>query len=136
MQFSITDSQTGWLVGEVFRKLPAKERKQVESRIAAVTDCDIVTVVRPLMFGGKVVHELYFDPCKLTFFTRREKLGAIASAFVISCLAQNEVPLSDQTLRTHAKQIYEYGKRLKFGNEVSAFLRRFRTLEDEWRDSD
>ena len=134
MQLVIDHNQTGWLVDEVFRSLPAKERKLVESRITAITDSDLVTAVRPFMFGGKVVHELYFDPSKLLFFTSLEKIGAIVSAFAISCLAQNDdVPLSDQTVRTHAKQIIQYGRRLKYDSEVSAFLRRLNTLENEWR---
>lgn len=134
MQFAIGHHQTSSLVEEVYRKLPAKERKLVERRIVAITDSDLVTTVRPFMFGGKVVRELYFDPAKLLFFTVIEKIGAIISAFIIASLAQNAgVPLSDQSLRTHAKQIVQFGNRLKYGSEVSAFLRRVGTLEDEWR---
>ena len=100
----------------------------------AVTDADLTTAVRPFMFGGKIVHELYFDPTKLLFFTREEKVGAVVSAFAISYLAEHgDVPLSDQSLRTHAEQIIQYGKRLNYEGEVSRFLRRFKTLEDEWR---
>ena len=134
MQFALGHRQTSSLVNEVFRKLPAKERKSIETGIAAVTDTDLVTAVRPFMFGGRVIHELYFDPSKLLFYTRQEKIGAVVSAFIISSHAHNSnVPLSDQSLRTHAKQIIEYGKRWKYGCEVSAFLGRCMTLEDEWR---
>jgi len=134
MQFVIADTQTGCLVSDVFRKLPARERKRVESKIAAITNSDLVTAVRPFMFGGRVVHELYFDPCKLVFFSRQEKLGAVISAFAIASLARDgAVPLSDQALRTHTSQIIQYGRSLKYGSEISAFLRRVRILEDDWR---
>ncbi len=133
-EFAVGHPQTGHLVGEVFRHLPTKERKLVETKVAAVTDTELVTAVRPFMFGGKLVHELCFDPSKLLFFTKQEKVGAIVSAFLISCLAENgAVPLSDQTLRTHAGLIIRYAKRMKYGREVSLFLRRFTILEDEWR---
>jgi hypothetical protein len=70
----------------------------------------------------------------MLLYTRQEKIGAVASAFIIASLVQNgDVPLSDQSLRTHTKQIIQYGKRLKYGSEISAFLRRFMTLENEWR---
>jgi hypothetical protein len=83
------------------------------------------------MFAGRVVHELYFDLSKLLFFTREEKIGALVSAFIIASLAHEaDVPLSDQTTRTHAELIIRYAKRLKYGAEVSAFLRRFMALED------
>lgn len=134
MQFAISDNAVSELVNYVFRTLPAKEREHVENKIAAVTDADLTTAVRPFMFGGRVVHELYFDPSKLLFFTREEKIGAVVSAFVISSLAQNgDVPLSDQTLRTHDELIMRSANRLKYGTEVSLFLRRFMTLENEWR---
>jgi hypothetical protein len=137
VQLAISHRPTSDLVNHVFRNLPAKERKRVENKIAAVTDTNLTTAVRPFMFGGKVVHELYFDTSKLLFFIREEKIGAIVSAFAISSFPQNaEVPLSDQSLITHAEQIIRYGKRLKYENEISAFLGRLRTLEDEWsRDS-
>ena len=134
MQFAVGHQQTSHLVSGIFRKLPAGERKLIEDEIAAVTDTDLTTAVRPFMFGGKIVHELYFDPAKLLFFTREEKVGAIVSAFAISYLAKSgDAPLSDQSLRTHAEQIIQYGKRLKCGGEVARFLRRLRSLEDEWR---
>jgi hypothetical protein len=129
----LADTQTGCLVSDVFRKLPATERKRVENEIAAITGGELVTAVRPFMFGGKVIHELYFDPSKLLFFTRQEKIGAVLSAFVIASLAHDAVPLSDQSLITHASQIRRYGKRLKYGSEISAFLRRLRILEYDWR---
>ena len=129
MQIVVDHRQTSYLVDEVFRKLPAKERKRVQTRIAAVIDSDLVTAVRPFMFGGKVVHELYFDPAKLLFFTRQEKIGAIVSALIISLLAKNAP--SDQMVRTHRKETIQYAKRLKYGTEVSAFLRRINTLENE-----
>jgi hypothetical protein len=134
MQFLIADTQTSCLVSDLFRRLPARERKHVESKIAAITNSDLVTAVRPFMFGGRVVHELYFDPFKLMFFTRQEKIGAVISAFAIASLAHDgAVPLSDQALRTHTSQIIRYGRSLKHGTEISAFLRRLRILEDDWR---
>ena len=134
MQIAVDHRQTSYLVDEVFRKLPAKQRKCVQTGIAAVTDTELVTAVRPFMFGGRVVHELYFDPAKLLFFTRQEKIGAVVSAFIIASLAQNnQVPLSDQALRTHARLITRCAQRLNYGYEVSAFLGRFRCLEDRWR---
>lgn len=132
MQFAVSHVQTNYLINDIFRKLPADERKHVEAKIAAVTDSDLTTAVRPFMFGGKVVHELYFDPSKLLFFTRQEKIGAIVSALIISSLAQKgDIPLSDQTARTHTRLIIRYAGSLKYGAEVSAFLRRFIALEDE-----
>jgi len=132
--FAVDDESTRSLLAVTFHKLPVQERTHIKSIIAAVTDADLTTAIRPFSFGGKVVHELYFDPAKMLFFDRQEKIGAVVSAFIISCLAQNgHVPLSDQTLRTHTKMIMRYAKRLKYGAEVSAFLRRYTALEDEWR---
>lgn len=71
----------------MFRKLSPKERKLVEVGIVAITNNDLVTAVRPFMFGGKVVHELYLDPSKLLFYTRKEKIGAVVSALIIAILA-------------------------------------------------
>lgn len=101
--FAINHEPTKCLIKDVFRTLPVQERSGMESSIAAVTDDDLPTAVRPFMFGGKVIHELYFDPAKLLFFVRREKVGAVVSAFTISSLANEseprigeEIPLSDQ----------------------------------------
>jgi hypothetical protein len=133
MQFEVGNHSTRVLVSDVFRELPLKVRRGVEAKLAAVTDTELVTAVRPFMFGGRVVRELYFDPSKLLFFNKREKIGAVMSAFIISYLAQRyDVPLSDQTLRTHHSLILRYAKRLRCRVEVSAFLRRTFELEDEW----
>jgi hypothetical protein len=134
MQIAIDHHPTNSLVADIFRKLPHKERRRVETEIAAVTDTDLPTAIRPFMFGGKVVHELYFDPAKLVFFIGGEKSGAVVSAFIISILAHDAgAPLSDQSLRTHPRLIIRYAKRLKYGPEVSTFLRRFEACESEWR---
>jgi hypothetical protein len=134
MQVATLHTQTDRLVSEVFRKLPPRQRKLVETEIAAIANRTLVTAVRPFMFSGRIVHELYFDVSKLLLLTEMEKIGAIASAFIISFIAQEgKVPLSDQTLRTHTGLIVRYAKRMKYGTEVLLFLRRFMILEDEWR---
>jgi hypothetical protein len=73
---------------------------------------------------------------------RFEKIGAVVSALVIASLAKEseqrvaeEFPLTDQTLVEHADAIVRRAKRWKYGPEVSAFLRRMKALEDEWRGS-
>jgi len=56
----------------------------------------------------------------------RHRAIVLVSAFIISILAQKgDTPLPDQSLRTYSKQVAHYGKSLKYGNEVSAFLERF-----------
>jgi hypothetical protein len=132
---------TNSLVREVFKRLPVQERRRIEPVIAAVTDDDLPTAVRPFMFGGKVVHELYFDPPKLRFFVKSEKIGAIVSPFITAPLAKESearikraIALSDQALSDHANLIIRRAKRWKYGRQVSAFLRRLKTLEDEWKE--
>jgi hypothetical protein len=106
-----------------------------------VTDADLTTAVRPFSFGGKVVHELYFDITKLRFFLKEEKIGAIVSAFIIALLAQysrsrgdsSPFPLSDQSLVTNQNLITRYAKHLKYRREVSSFLTRCNDLENQWR---
>jgi hypothetical protein len=128
------DRQTANIITGVLGELSPTERRILETEVVAIADRELVTAVRPFMFGGMVVHELYLDSAKLLFYTTREKIGAIVSAFIIVLLSRKgNVPFSDQSLRTHAKQINRYGKRLKYGDEVTAFLRRVTNLEDEWR---
>lgn len=134
MRFQICDDRTSTLVVNVFRELPKKEQKTIESVIGAVTDHKLITVIRPFMLSGKVIHELYFDPAKLVFFIEQERIGAVLSAFIISSLAQRgALALSDQELMTHPELIIRDARRLKHATEVSAFLRRFTALEDEWQ---
>jgi len=134
MQVVVKNAQTCFLIEQVLRKLSVEERELVEHRIKAITDCDLVTAVRPFMFGGKVIHELYFDPSKLAFFADQEKIGAVLSAFIIASLAERGLlKLSDQELRTHPDLIAREARSLKHANEVSAFLSKFAHLEDEWR---
>jgi hypothetical protein len=134
MRFSVHNDSLDSLATATFRKLPAHDRKNVESMIEAVTDADLTTAIRPFSYGGKIVHELYFDPAKLLFFTRQEKRGAFVSAFIVASLARDgHMPLSSESLRTHARYILRCAQRLNCKQEARAFLRRFTTLEDEWR---
>lgn len=135
MQFAVSHHATSQLVKGVFQSLPVKLRNGVENEIGAVTDTKLVTAVRPFMFGGRVIHELYFDPDKLLFFTMREKIGAVLSALIIAELADKQsVALSDN-VEDRSNLILREAKRLKYGRQVSAFLRRIKTLEAEWRES-
>lgn len=125
---------------EMFKRFPIRERRSIESIIQAITDNDLPTAVRPFMFHGKIAHELYFDNEKMWMLTNEEKLGAAASALIISYLAErsrgkdgNGVPLDDQLVMTQADIMMREAKRLKCETEVSAFLKRVKALEDEWR---
>ena len=121
-------------VKHIFDGLPALEQNKVKSVVAAVTDSNLTTAVRPFSFNGKIVHELYFDTDKLLFFLKDEKVGAVVSAMIIASLAsEKRMPLSSQALMTHAKLILRAANRLKYGRQVSAFLRRLKSLEDQWR---
>ena len=138
--FEVSDEPVNTLMKAIFRKLPIVDRRHIESVIAAVTNGKLTTAVRPFAFGGKIVHELYLDTEKLALFTKREKTGAIVSALIISVLADEskkgnhkKVDLSNQALMTHGKYIANYAKRWKYREEVTAFLRRLKALEDEWR---
>jgi len=108
--------------------------------IGAITEDDLPTAVSPFMFGGKVVHELYFDHSKLVFFTKPERIGVIASALIIASLAaksegnvNGKLPLSDQLIAEHPELIVRRARNWKYGREVSTFLTRLNELEDEWR---
>lgn len=140
--FAVTTEATNSLVERIFRGLPVQERERIQSSIAAVTDDYLPTAVRPFMFGGKVVHELYLDPEKLRFFVKHERIGAIVSAFIIASLAQEskqrieeEASLFDQVLWLHRQLVLQHAKRWRYAREVSAFLNRLKILEDEWRES-
>jgi hypothetical protein len=134
MRFEIHDYRTNALVNKIFRTLTKAQRVSIESMIGAVTDDKLVTAIRPFMFSGKILHELYFDPDKLVFFNNQEKIGAVLSALIISCLAKKgSLTMSDQELLAHPELIAREGRRWKHGEEVSAFVERLRGLEDEWR---
>jgi len=140
--FALTHESANALLRRIFGGIPIQERRRITSVLGAVTEKALPTAVRPFMFGGKIVHELYFDPEKMRFFVRREKIGAIVSAFIIASLTRESEPrtetgiaLSDQTLMDHTSLIVRHAKLWKFGDEVSAFLRRLKVLEDEWRQS-
>jgi hypothetical protein len=138
--FAVAPEKLNCMAKSIFKRLPAEARRRIESSIAAVTDGDHPTAVRPFMFGGKITHELYFDLVKLRFLAKHEKIGAIISAFIIASLAGGSgkgagerVPLSDQALFDYADLIVRGAREWKSGSEVSAFLRRLKTMEDEWR---
>jgi hypothetical protein len=123
LELAVSDRQTHDLIRDILRNFAARERNQVENVIAAVTDADLVTAVRPFMFGGRIVHELYFDRSKLLFFTMEEKIGGAVSALIIAYLAHKKVvPLSDQALMNHSKLVFREAKRLHYASQVSAFL--------------
>jgi hypothetical protein len=123
----------------MFKRFPIAERRSVESIIQAITDTHLPTAVRPFMFRGKIAHELYFDNEKMWMLTNKEKLGAVASALIISCLAEQSQEkggngiLDDQLVMTQSNIIMREAKRLKCDTEVSAFLKKVKALEDEWR---
>lgn len=94
MQFAVSHSQIIELIKDILGKLPARERNNVENTIAAVTEANLVTAVRPFMFGGRIVHELYFDPSKLLFFTMQERNGAVVSALIIAYLAHEKAKIT------------------------------------------
>jgi hypothetical protein len=135
MIFAVTNTTTKMLTKDVFSGLPDEVRKQIGLTVAAVVDADLTTVVRPFMFGGKVVHELYFDPAKLGLYNENERAGAALTAFIICWLAHRtaKFPLTDQALRTHHKRILGQARRWKCFGTVNAFLRKFSRLEDEWQ---
>jgi hypothetical protein len=132
--FAVCDRSTNSLVRNTFEMLPRRERERISSVITAVTDKSLPTAVRPFMFQGKTVHELYFDSEKMLFFTKMEKIGCTLSAMIIACLAsEKKLPLSDQALMEHSGLITKYAKRLNHSHEVSAFIARLKMLEDGWK---
>jgi hypothetical protein len=135
MFFSIRNEETNHYVKQVFNTLPIKERKQVNSIIAAVTDADLTTAIRPFGFGGKVVHELYFDPNKLRRFDKNQKVGAVVAAFIIASLSletKGRFPLDNRTLRTRSGEIMNRARRWRYAGAVSSFLKALNFQEDEW----
>jgi hypothetical protein len=140
MIFSIYNEQTNRLVKGIFMDLPQRERRRVSAVISAVTDARLTTAVRPFSFGGKVVHEIYFDTDKLRFFLHEEKVGAILSAFIIAMLVNDSgphnLPLSDQSLITYAGRVIQCARHLKRRKEVSSFLQRCINLENQWREDE
>jgi hypothetical protein len=133
--FSIRNQETNQLVKRVFDTLPTDERKQVDTIISAVTDADLTTAIRPFGFGGKVIHELYFDPNKLHLFDRNQKVGTIVAAFIIASLSletKGKFPLDNQTLRTRSGEIMDRARRWKHGRAVSSFLKALNLQEDQW----
>jgi len=136
--FEVSDEPLNTLIRGIFRKLPLTDRKHIESTIAAVTEMDLTTAVRPFAFGGKIVHELYFDTEKLVLFTKREKMGAIVSALIISMLAdrykggkggkEGRLPLSNQAVLTHGRLIVSSTKVGGMEEKLQPFPRELRFL--------
>lgn len=67
---------------------PYKERRRIGRIIRGVGDADLPTALRPFMYSGNVVRELIMDPKKLRSFPRKAQVGATASAWIISVLAE------------------------------------------------
>jgi hypothetical protein len=86
----------------------------------------------PFLFYGRFAHELILEPRKLRPFTPRERVGALASAFMICILAaEGKVPLTDRSLKRHPKRILEKAGENGYHSHVLAFLRKLSRLEDE-----
>jgi hypothetical protein len=136
MIFSIC-GETNQFVKRIFMSLPREEQRRVSAAISAVTDDCLTTAIRPFSFGGRVVHEIYFDLDKLRFFLNEEKVGAVLSAFIIAILVYDSgsrsFPFSDESLITYAGRVIQYAKHLKRRKEVSSFLYRSMDLENQWR---
>ena len=135
-RFVIANERISSLIQEIFSKLPAEERGRIGSIISAVTDADLVTAVRPFTFAGKVVHELYFDPRKLSLFGKQERVGAIVAAFTIASLTtetKRRFPLDSRTLKSRGRQVIDQARRWKYSGEVSSFLDEMNFQEDQWK---
>jgi len=136
VRFVIANERISSLVREIFSKLPVEERERIGSIISAVTDADLVTAVRPFAFAGRVVHELYFDPRKLSLFGKRERVGAIVAAFIMASLAtdtERRFPLDNRALKSRGRQIIVQARRWKYADEVSSFLNEMNFQEDQWK---
>jgi len=136
IRFVMANERINSLVQEIFSKFPAEERERIGTIISAVTCADLVTAVRPFTFAGKVAHELYFDPRKLSLFRKRERVGAIVAAFIIASLAtetKRRFPLDNRTLRSRGRQIIDQARRWKYSDEVSSFLNEINFQEDQWK---
>jgi len=128
------------MIVKVYRELPGKIRDQIGSAIAGVGEDDLPTAVRPFMFQGRTFKELIFDPQKLRLFNQREKVGAVACAFIISSLAavpKARIPMSNQALMQYRESLRRYARKnsLKHQREFSEFLDKLNGLEDSWRES-
>jgi len=135
MELAIADGQTNSLVADLFQTLPDEDCRRVISSIVAVTDAELTTAVRPFGFGGKVVHELHFNPSKLKLFSTKQRTGAVLTAFAVCCLTEEtsgKFPLSNQILaarrrRTIAKRAIRWNR----VREVSSFLNEVMSQERE-----
>ena len=108
------------------------------SAISAIVEAHLPTAVRPFMFQGMLARELTFDPWKLRLFSKREQIGAVASAFMICSLAttpRRRIALDNETLMEHSESIRRRTKRLRHQEEVCEFLYKVKRLENAWRRS-
>jgi hypothetical protein len=141
MLFSLRNEQANQFIRRIFDTFPRREQRQVESVISGVVDAELTTAIRPFGYGGKVIHEAYFDLAKLRFFLKQEKIGAIISAFIIPLLVKQSqldadfpaISLSNQLLVTNPDLITQYAKNLNYHKEVFSFLTRCNDLENQWR---
>jgi hypothetical protein len=94
---ALRDQPTKSLTRTVLAALSAKDRESAEATVTAVVQSSLPTVARPFTFGGKVTHELILEPGKLASFSKRERIGAVVSAFIIASLQDlSQRPISNE----------------------------------------